>query len=804
MKNKLSSFINVSGLALAMASCILIYLFVSDELSYDRYHKNADRIYRVTRNFISQDGSVSLHLGHVAPPFAPLLKNDFGEIEEIARALKITLLLSIEEDASNIRAFNEDNIFIVEPAAFKIFDIPVISGNPEKDFEKPYTIMLSRPMAEKYFGKDEPVGKRLRAGNSFDLEVSGIFEPFPRQSHWHPEFIISFSTLNDSTLYGRRNLETNWGNNSFATYLLVQEFFDPAAMEARFPEFIDKHFGEYAKANFGVPADFKASDGTTLFLQKLTDIHLRSHLDSEVETNGNINNVYMMSVIGIFIILIACINFVNLATARASKRAKEVGLRKVVGAHKQQLISQFLSESVLTATLSLLLAFGIVWFALPWLNDFTGKGLVFSTLLQPQIVLVITIFTILTGLLAGLYPAFIISAYNPATTLKGQKVLAKGKPSLRKTLVVLQFSVTVVLIIATVTTYNQLNFLNERDIGYNKDQVLTLPYYSEMNTNYDALYNELTSQAFVKNAGRSSRIPTGRLLDSMGAQAEVGDSLIATSSSVKFVRVDHEFFDSYDVRFEAGRSFSKEVLTDDSLGYVINESAVHMIGWANAEEAIGKGFRYGGIKGTIIGVVSDFHFESLHENIVPLVFIMRQPGYNRLSVKVETKNLKEAIIQIEKVWHEFLRHRPFEYNLLSDQYHMLYEAEQKQGQLFSMFSGLAIFIACLGLLGLTTFTTLQRVKEIGIRKVLGASTSGIMVLLSKELLLLILIANLVAWPTAWYFMKKWLSNFAYRIDLGVETFIVSGLLAALIALITISTQAIKAAVANPVNALRNE
>ena len=372
-RNKLTAFINIAGLALAMASSLLIYLFVMDEVSYDQYHTKANRTYRVTRNFLNTDGVPSLHLAAVAPPFGPLLKNDFGEIEVMARTLQYNLVMAIEENGERTKIATENEVYMTEPTLFKIFDIEVLKGNPAEALERPLTVMLSEKAAQKYFESTDIIGKHLKAGRRLDLEVTGVYKNFPLQSHWHPEFMISFSTLNDSTLYGRKNLETNYGNNSFSTYLLLDEGADPKKLEAQFPPFVDKHYGTYAKANFGAPANFVASRRTTLFLQKVTDVHLRSHLDDELEVNGNVNNVYMMSVIGLFIILIACFNFVNLSTARATKRAKEVGMRKAVGAHKNQLVFQYLSESVLVAFFGLVLAIAFSYLALNWLNEFTRK-----------------------------------------------------------------------------------------------------------------------------------------------------------------------------------------------------------------------------------------------------------------------------------------------------------------------------------------------------------------------------------------------------------------------------------------------
>jgi putative ABC transport system permease protein len=797
LRSRLTAFINIAGLALAMACALLILLFVRDELSYDRYHSKADRIYRVTRNFLSPDGTVNLHLGHVAPPFGPLLKNDFPDFEEVVRTLQSRILVSRQENGEQPVMFNENNAFFAEPEIFRVFDIPVTAGSGEKALSGPFQIMLSEKTAKKYFGDEAALGKPLTLADRFNTVVSGVFKDFPAQSHWHPEILISFSTLNDSTVYGKKGLEENWGNNSFSTYVLVKEPFDAGRVEHQFPTFLDKHMGRAdADANEPMPSTW-----TNLFLQKLTDIHLRSHLDSEVESNGDINTVYMMSVICIFIILIACFNFVNLSTARATKRAKEVGLRKVVGAARMQLILQHLSESMLIGLMAFILSIGIATSALPWLNAFTVKDLTldFGDWTLPSVML---LSSLLIGIVAGIYPAFVISSFQPSTILKGQQGSVKAKAGLRKILVVSQFAISIILIIATLVTFRQLQYMNTRSLGYNKDQVVVLRYYNELDQSYDAFYNELLGQTGIRNAARSSRTPTGRLLDHRGsALVQQGDSLVNTNVVIKNIAVDQEFFGTYEIPFVAGRNFSKGIKTDDSLAFVLNEAAVKMIG-TTPEAILTKDFQYGGVRGRVIGVVKDFHFESLHEPIVPMVF--QAGGYGSISVKVAGNKMQQSIAEMEKIWKDFLPHRPFEYNFLSTQYAQLYDAEKKQGQLFIVFSALAIFIASLGLFGLATFNTLQRIREIGIRKVLGASVGNIVRLLSREILILIAVANLIAWPVAWYLTSEWLSTFAYRIENSVLVYAGAGVAAVAIALITVGSQTIRAALSNPADTLRNE
>lgn len=804
-RNKLTAFINICGLAISMASAIMIYLFVSDELSFDKYHANADRTYRVTRIFYDKDGTQSLHLSSIAPPIGPLLKNDFGEIELMARTLQSGSVVGVEKDGELI-SNTEDNIFFAEPNLFKIFDIKLKSGKPDEDFKRPFAVMLSDKAAMRYFNSTDIVGKRLRYDNSLDLEVVGVFESFPRETHYHPDFLVSFVTLEDENIYGRRGLESNWGNNAFTTYLLLDPGSSPEKLAEQFPPFLDKHFGAYARANWGVGEDFVASKATELTLQNVTDIHLHSNLDDELEVNGNINNVYMMTIIGAFIVLIACFNFVNLSTARATKRAKEVGLRKVVGAFKQQLIGQYLSESIMIAIFALMLGVAVSGVALPWLNLFTGKALTMNVITNWELYAGLVVFAVMIGLLAGVYPAFVISSFKAVDVLKGNKGSAKGKAGIRKVLVVAQFGISIVLLIATAITFEQLSYLNNRQLGYDRNQVITLSYYNLLDQNYESFYNEMLKSSSIKNIGRSSRIPTGRLLDSRGGlKVMQGDSLVSSSINLKYVGADDQFFDTYGVEVAAGRNFSKSIPTDDTTAFIINEAAARAIGWATNEEAINTDFEYGDIRGKLIGIVKDFHFESLHQRVVPMIFLPRkQSGSNYLAVKISGDKLNEGIAHLEKIWRNTLPGRPFEYQFLDERYQHLYEAEQKEGRLFTIFSGMAIFIACLGLFGLATFNTMQRVKEIGIRKVLGASVPSILTLLSKEIVVLILVANAIAWPVAWIFMNQWLDTFAYHVDMNILVYVLSAIAAVVLALVTVSAQTIKAAMTNPSNTLRYE
>ncbi|WKN43659.1 ABC transporter permease [Tunicatimonas pelagia] len=792
-RNKLTTAINVLGLALALTGSLLIAMFIQDELSYDRYHKNADHIYRVTRDFLSSDGSLALHLGHTAPGFGPRLANDFPDILEVARIWHTNITLgTVDENRSFQESLNVENLYYAEPSVFEVFTIPILAGDFETALENPFTMMLSDAAAEKYFGTQDVVGKQLLSQDNY-FEITGVYEAFPTQSHWHPDFLVAFSTLN--TILGQERLEAGWGDNVFGTYLLVNDEFDPRRVEAQFPDFLDRHM-----SNPDVPV--KPSSWTNLYLQPLTSIHLHSQLDAEEEANGNINYIYIIGAIGVFLLLIAGFNFINLSTARATTRSKEVGLRKAIGAFRQQLILQHLSESVLLAFFAFLLSVVLISLALPWLNEFADKTIELSQYTTPTAVLGVIAIIVLVGILAGIYPAFIISGFRPVLALKGRSVTTRQSGRVRQALVVVQFTVSIVMIIATLITYQQLTFLNDQELGYAKDQVIFLSYTDEIDERFETFYHELTEHPAILNATRSSLVPTARLTAYQGTAVQQGDSMVTTDVIMKDVRIDHNYFDTYQIPIVSGRNFSENIGSDDSTNFIINETAARMVGWTN-EEAIGQTLKNGRTIGTVVGVVQDFHFESLHQPIVPVVF-HGQHMFNELSVLVSKDDMPEALAHMEAVWEQFVPQQSFDYLFLNEHYQQLYHSEQKQSKLFIIFAGLAILIAAMGLFGLATFSTLQRTKEVSIRKVLGAPIGSILKLLSKEVFWLVFIANLVAWPIAWYFMREWLSSFAYHIEMNLLTYLAAGIVTLVITLITISSQTIKAALTNPATILRND
>ncbi|MBD0287026.1 MAG: ABC transporter permease [Flavisolibacter sp.] len=797
MKYKFISFINLFGLTVGITCCLLILAYILHELSYDKYNKNAKNIYRLERTFYNPEtGQLSLQLGTVAPPFAPLLENDFKDIKKITRFLSNGTTAFRYDD----KIFNERNFYFADEHLFDVFDAAVTRGNPAKALADPYSVMLTEEIARKYFGNDDPLNKMVRLDNQLTCKVTGVYKSFPSNSHIHPEGLISFNTLKDSAIYGEKQLRTNWSNNSFYTYLLLPGGYDPKKLEAQLPAFQNRHIHEE-----GDNGKFKPSDWSKLTLRKLTDIHLYSHTDQEAEENGDIKRVYIFSAISLFVLLIACINYMNLSTSRSVLRAKEIGIRKVVGARKNELVSQFLSESVFISLIATVLAFLLTWLAFPWLNQLSGKELTIGILLQWQIIVTILLIPFVVGILSGIYPALFLSSFQPIKVLKGLLKVGGANISFRKVLVVVQFAISIILIIATAIVLQQLQYMQKKSLGFDKEHIISLSYSAGLNNSFESFKTELLADKNIKSVSRSSRIPTGRLLDAMGSQIDKGDSLAPTKADIKFVVVDEGFIPTFGIGMVAGRNFSKDYGMDTS-SFIINQAAVNALGLRSNEEAIGKPFQYGARKGQIVGVINDFHFESMHQRILPLVFFMPvNPGnYGRIAIKMTGSNLPEALAHAEKVWKKFLPELPYDYTFLDERFARLYEAEQRQGTIFTVFACIAIFIACLGLFGLSAFAISQRIKEIGIRKVLGADVSSIVGLLSKDFLKLVAIAAVIAFPVAWYFMHRWLEDFAYRISIPWWVFIVAGIVAAIIAFVTISFQAIKAATANPVKNLRTE
>ena len=795
------SFINIFGLTVGLTCCLLIITYIVNELSYDKFNTNVKDIRRVTRIFYASKNVESLHLSAIAPPFGPLLQSAFPDIKKITRVLPIRTTAFHYKD----KLFNEQNSAFADENFFDLFTVPVVRGDHNNALKEPYSIMLSEAMAKKYFGDTDPIDKGIFLDNIFlgkithDFKVTGVFKAFPANSHMHPDILMSFSTLKDPAIYGANSLENDFVDNAFFTYLLFPKDYNTDRIESQLPDFLDNyvHLG-------GTAGNAKTHDGTKLTFEKLADIHLHSHLDDEFEENGDIKRVYIFSAIALFILLIACINYMNLSTARSVLRAKEIGIRKVIGAQRKEIISQFLSESVLITWFALALAMAGTALLLPMINHLANTNLVLTSLLQWQILVPVLFLPFIIGIISGIYPAIFMSSFLPVKVLKGIIKTGSGVVSFRKVLVVLQFSISIILIVATTVVYRQLQYIQKADLGFNKDAVLTMGYVGQLHPQYDAFKADLLKNAAIKEIGRSSRIPSGRLLDFQGGSVLVDGVMKPIKGDLKCISTDYGFIPTYGMKMAAGRNFSKE-FSNDTNNYIVNEAAVRSLGWNTPQNAIGKDITYGDVKGKVIGIVKDFHFESLHQTITPLLFrLPSNNGYHVMSVKVDSRNVQTAVSSLQTTWHKYLPDTPLDFTFLDDKFRQLYNSEQQQSNLLTIFSCIAIFIACLGLFGLSAFTITQRVKEIGVRKVLGASVRQIVLHLSKDFLLLVLISAVIAIPLAGWSMHEWLADFAFHTEMSWWIFAAAGIIALIIAFVTISFQSIKAALANPVKSLRSE
>lgn len=791
-RQKVHTFINIVGLATGMAACLLIILWVRDELSFDRYHKQSDRIYRVSREWFNENGETSLNLGMVAPPFGPLLEGDFeGEIEEAVRFVQDNNpLLTIGE-----KKLVEEQLFFADSDIGKVFSWKMVEGDWETALTEPNSLVLTESTAKKYFGDQPALGQTINYSNIADVKVTGIVEDVPVNSHFSFNALCSFITLEN--FYGREELMKDFGGNNFPTYLLLEEGVNAGELESRFPAFLDKHLGLWN--------GFPSSKYNALNLMPLTQIHLHSHLDSEIEQNGDITYVYLFSAVAFLILLIACINFINLSTARSSTRAKEIGLRKVIGAFRGNLIRQFITESVLLAVFALVLAVSMVELLLPWFNNFFGKDLHIDFLNDPWTLPGLLGLALVAGLAAGSYPALYLSSFEPVAILKG-KLFSGGKGSfLRSTLVVVQFSISVALIAGVMMLQDQLRFMKNKPLGFNRENLVMLPSNDDIYNRFESLKSQWLSQPGITDVTLASRVPSGRLLDSQGATAEINGEMKTVDFRIADVHVSHDYLSTLEVKMAAGRDFDSRLASDSLQSFILNESAVKAIGWESAETAIGKKMDYGDRTGVVVGVTEDFHFENLRQSIAPVIFMITDGRAGNVVFRIQEGTRAQAIDYLEKQW-AFLREGfPFTYQYVDESFNSQYETEDRLGKVIGYFSLLAIVIAALGLFGLALFTTSQRSKEIGIRKVLGASAGQIIVMLTGKFSQLV-VAGIVVGGTIAYVLGKtvWLKNFAYQGEIRWGTFVLAGLAALLIAWVTVAWQSYQAATANPVDAIRQD
>lgn len=791
-RHKVYSFINILGLAIGLTACILILLYLQYELSYDRWNAKADRIYRVALHGILGENEFN---GAVAcAPMAKTLMAEFPEVESAARIRNYGFPVLRYKD----KVFSEERYYYADTTFFDIFSIEFIMGNAATCLSEPQTIVLTESMWRKYFGDEDPIGKIINSDNQNDWKVTAVIKDFPENSHFHPDFLAN-NPYEDAD----RDL---WISNNFYTYVLLREGADYKELEAKFTDLIKKYVGPQVQQFLGVSWDQFLSNGSAYeyYLQPLTDIHLKSHLDFEIEPNGNALYITLFSIIAVFILLIACINFMNLATARSAGRAREVGIRKTLGSNRSQLIGQFLTESIIITFIAVILAMIFVRLLLPQFNNLIQTSLTISYFNNIYVLPLLILTAVIVGGLAGVYPAFYLASFRPVKVLKGEKQKGGREATLRSVLVVFQFLISIALFTGSFIIYRQLNYMQNRDLGFDIENLIVVEKTDDIARSFTAFKQELLEHPAIINVTNTRTIPGRDIGNSVFSHSEAA---LEDAKLLNIQVADPDFADTYKINMTEGRFFVPG-RSADSNGVILNESAVRVLG---IENPVGKYLTQAGENGRetqkqeIIGVIKDFHYQSLHRKIEPMViFFNRFRAGRTTTVRIDPQYTQEAIRHIESVWHKYAGNQAFEYVFLDDDFNRLYQSEIRTRQIVTIFSTLAIFIACLGLFGLASFTTEQRTKEIGIRKTMGASVAGIFALLSRDILKLVLIAALIALPVSYYMMNNWLQNFAYRVSYSIPGFILATLVAGIIAVLTISKQTWKAASANPVDALKYE
>ncbi len=793
-KNKGYSAINIIGLAVGLATCLLILLYVWDELSYDRFHEKADRIFRVDSDI--KFGGTDMKIAVSSDPMGPTLKRDYPEVEQYARIYASSGGRLMKKGDNYI---NEVSLAFVDSTFFDVFSFPLLSGNARTALNDPNTAVISESAALKYFGTTDAVGRTVETSEKEIYKVTGVMKDMPRNSHFKFDFLLSMD-----------NVKYEFGNylsHNFHTYILLTKTAQASAFDRIFKDFLVRNVLPQAKQFMQIKSmeEFEnAGNYLKYHLMPLTDIHLKSDRFPELGVNGSAQNIYIFSAVAFFILLIACINFMNLSTARSANRAKEVGIRKVLGTEKKNLIGQFLTESTMVSFLSLLIALILTLFTLPFFNDLASKSLTMQSLFQPGFLPFLILIPLFVGLIAGSYPAFYLSSFQPITVLKGKLASGFRKSSFRSTLVVIQFAATIFLIIATIVVYNQLSYIQNRKLGFNKDQVLVIDNTFVLGSNVNAFKEEMVKQSGVLSGTLSSFLPVSESSRSDNTYSKSAVMDMANGLNMQTWYIDCDYLKTLGMEIIEGRSFSKEFGTD-STGVIINETTAKLLGY---EHPVGQNLYASDDNRQlyplhIIGVVRNFHYESLRQTVGPLCFRLGESDGAAI-FKVNAKNISGLMKSVELAWKKMAPGMPFSYRFLDDAFDNMYRSEQRMGKISMAFSILAILVACLGLFGLATYAAEQRVKEIGIRKVLGASVTSIVEMLSADFMKLILISALIAFPVSWWAMHTWLMSFAFRIHIAWWVYIVAGGIAFFIALTTISFQAIKAAIANPVNSLRAE
>jgi putative ABC transport system permease protein len=799
MKYRFYTFINVAGLAIGLASCMIILLYVINETSYDKHYADNHRLYRVNSEI--KFGPNHLIMAVCPAPAAETLARDFPEVEFSARFFDTGTTIFKHGD----EAFKETATIFADSGIFKIFPMHFLAGDPDKALTSPNTMVISRKAADKYFPEGNALGNSLRTNRNEEWKITGVIEDMPSTGHFRFDFLLSLVTID-------YNRDQNWLSNNFNTYVKLREGADPRALEAKFPKMVDTYAGPQARAALGndfTMEKFRATGNKLEYtLIPVTDIHLHSDRGAELGANSDVTYVYLFSAIALFILVIACINFMNLSTARSASRAREVGIRKVMGSFRSHLVRQFLLESILISVIAILLAVGIAWLIVPSFNDLARKELVLP-LLETRFWLIAMMGALIVGCLAGLYPAFFLSAFKPVSVLKGQLSSGSRSGLIRGALVVFQFWISIILVVGTIAVSRQLTFIQTKKVGFNKDQVIVVRDANAMGNQIRSFKDEVLKDNRITSGTISGFLPVEGFNRSDNAHWPEGKEPTAENLvSLQVWRVDHDYVKTLGMNIIQGRDFSPE-FPSDSGAVILNQAAVQLFGLG--DDPIGKKITTFGdtpkpedaVNYPVIGVVENFHFESMRNSIGALALFLRR-DQGSISFRFNGSNVKDVVDVIEAKWKQMLPGIPFAYEFLDEDFTRMYAAEQRLGNVFAIFAGLAIVIACLGLFALTAFTAEQRTKEIGIRKVLGASVTGIVLLLSSQFGKLILIAFVLAVPVAWYAIKWWLEDFTYKTEIGMTVYAIAGLSAFAIAWLTMSFQSIKAAISNPVNSLRSE
>jgi putative ABC transport system permease protein len=781
-RHKGYSFINIAGLAIGMACTILILLWIQDELAYDRFHEKGDNIYRI----IVENEQGMQSAGTCPIPLGPHSKQAYPEVLDSIRMCNGFQKFLVE---FNERVFSEE-IGIVDPSFLTTFTFPLLRGDPQTALEDPYSLIMTEKWARKYFGSEDPIGKviRILSGRKqmISFTVTGILEDIPRHSHLQFQIFLPFQAL-DKMVWWVRDFE-KWNDWSYFTYIHTKPGISIPELNGKITDLVRQNDeGDDLTSKF--------------FLQPLAKIHLHSHFKYDLAGHGDIRTIYLFAIVAAFILLIACANFMNLSTARFGNRSKEVGLRKTIGAHRAQLVKQFLGESLFFVLIALFVALVLIKLSLPLFNQLTGKPLELN-LADLSFLFSLAAVIFFTGLIAGSYPSLFLSAFQPADVLKSNTISSTKGIFFRKFLVVLQFSLSIIIIICTTIVYNQLTFMRNKKLGFDKDNVIHLPLSGTIHANYDVIRNELLSNPRISAIAASDQLLNQIFRASTGARLEGRD--VCEHTGINFLTVDFHFLDTFDMKLSQGRSFSEEFPTDADEAVIINQTLAKILG---GENLVGKklhNYSEGGTR-RIVGIVEEFHFESLHSQVKPLMIVPHSSSdYKFMYVKIRPGAISSSIKFLKDTWKKYGSGNPFEYHFLEQTIDQLYASEKRMGKIFFDFAFLAIFISCLGLFGLASFTAEQRTKEIGIRRVLGASAGNIIYTLTKDFSKWVLAANIIAWPIAYFAMHKWLQNFAFKTDMGLWVFVLSATLSLAIALITVGYQSIKAALANPADSLRYE